>query len=131
MKRIWTLVLAVVLLIAAMAPAAVAEEDDIYAKLEEIGVYDGEPITINVYTQLANYSGIQAHWRPSPLPGRRSANQACLFFSSSLYILKSSSVMFSSMYLRISSSEGSCRRYLLTKRFCESPSMAYCTVVSP
>ena len=62
MKKIWTLLLAVLLLAAAVAPAAVAEADDIYEKLSEIGVYDGEPITINVYTQLANYSGIQAHW---------------------------------------------------------------------
>ena len=49
----------------------------------------------------------------------------------SIISLNCSSVIFSSMYLRMSSSDGSCRRYLLTKRLCERPSVAYCTVVSP
>ena len=52
-------------------------------------------------------------------------------WNSSLISLKSSSEIFSNINLRISSSEGSCKRYLLTNRFCERPSMAYCTVVSP
>ena len=34
--------------------ASADADDEAYARLEEIGVYDGEPITLNVYTQLAN-----------------------------------------------------------------------------
>ena len=62
MKKFLSLLLAVLLLTASFAPAALAVDEDIYAKLEEIGVYDGEPITLTVYSQLANYNGIQAHW---------------------------------------------------------------------
>ena len=64
MKRIWALLLALTMIAALLPAAAAAEagENGIYAKLEEIGVYDGDPIVINVYSQLANYSGIQGHW---------------------------------------------------------------------
>ena len=62
MKKLLAFLLAVTLLLSVAAVPAMAEDEDIYAKLEDIGVYDGEPITINVYSQLANYSGIQAHW---------------------------------------------------------------------
>ena len=61
MKRYLACLLTLALLLTAFA-AVHAEKDDIYAKLDEIGVYDGGPITINVYSQLANYSGIQGHW---------------------------------------------------------------------
>ena len=54
--------LCVLLLLSGLAGAFAADESDIYAKLADIGVYDGDPITINVYSQLANYSGIQGHW---------------------------------------------------------------------
>ena len=53
------------------------------------------------------------------------------FSSSSFNSLNFSSEMFSKRYCLISSSDGSWRRYLLTKRFCERPSVAYCTVVTP
>ena len=62
MKKTVAFLLALAMLWTMAAMPAMAEDKDIYAKLEEIGVYDGDPITINVYTQLANYSGIQAHW---------------------------------------------------------------------
>lgn len=62
MKKIWALLLALTMIAALLPTAVVAEENDIYAKLEDIGVYDGDPIVINVYSQLANYSGLQAHW---------------------------------------------------------------------
>ena len=64
MKRWMALLAAMMIAMTAVSGwGAVAEgEDEIFAKLEEIGVYDGEPITLNVYSQLANYSGIQAHW---------------------------------------------------------------------
>ena len=63
MKKTLSALLVLMLVLSAFGPfTAAAEDKSIYAKLEEIGVYDGEPITINVYTQLANYSGIQAHW---------------------------------------------------------------------
>ena len=64
MKRVLAIMTALVLAmgIAGSFGAAAAEEKDIYAKLEEIGIYDGEPITLNVYSQLANYSGLQGHW---------------------------------------------------------------------
>ena len=62
MKKLLAFLLAATLLLSVAAVPAMAEDEDIYAKLEDIGVYDGEPITINVYSQLANYSGIQAHW---------------------------------------------------------------------
>jgi multiple sugar transport system substrate-binding protein/putative aldouronate transport system substrate-binding protein len=61
MKRYLACLLTLALLLTAFATVH-AEKDDIYAKLDEIGVYDGGPITINVYSQLANYSGIQGHW---------------------------------------------------------------------
>ena len=61
MKKLLALLLALTLLLSVAAVPVLAEED-IYAKLDDIGVYDGEPIVINVYSQLANYSGIQAHW---------------------------------------------------------------------
>ena len=48
------------------SPAAQAkadwESDPAYARLKELGIYDREPITLNVYSQLANYSGVQGHW---------------------------------------------------------------------
>ena len=50
---------------AAEAPAAVGsswEDNPTYARLKELGIYDREPITLNVYSQLANYSGVQGHW---------------------------------------------------------------------
>ncbi len=56
------LTLALLLSLTAGMTAAAAEENDIYAKLSALGVYDGEPITLNVYSQLANYSGLQGHW---------------------------------------------------------------------
>ena len=61
MKKLLALLLACLMLLSVAALPAMAE-DDIYAKLDDIGVYDGKPIVINVYSQLANYSGIQAHW---------------------------------------------------------------------
>lgn len=64
MKRFWAALMTAILLMTALAGAApaAAEDKTIYDKLKAIGVYDGEPITINVYSQLANYSGIQGHW---------------------------------------------------------------------
>ena len=64
MKKVLSVLIALMLVmcIAGSFDGAAAEEKDIYAKLEEIGVYDGEPITLNVYSQLANYSGLQGHW---------------------------------------------------------------------
>ena len=62
MRKMLSFLLCLSILFALATVPAAAENKDIYAKLEEIGVYDGDPITINVYTQLANYSGIQAHW---------------------------------------------------------------------
>ncbi len=61
MKKILAILLALVLA-ATVAGAFADAEDEAYARLEEIGIYDGEPITINVYSQLANYSGLQGHW---------------------------------------------------------------------
>lgn len=48
--------------VSAAPSASAAEAGDVEKKLQEIGIYDGEPITLNVYSQLANYSGIQGHW---------------------------------------------------------------------
>ncbi len=64
MRRILATILAVMLAATLLTgiSAAAAEDKTIYDKLAEIGVYDGEPITINVYSQLANYSGLQGHW---------------------------------------------------------------------
>ena len=64
MKKIWALLLSLALALSALGgwTAALAEDEEIYDKLADIGVYDGEPIVINVYSQLANYSGLQAHW---------------------------------------------------------------------
>ena len=64
MKKLIAMVMCLAMLLAAAACRTEAEagERDIYAKLAEIGVYDGEPITLNVYSQLANYSGLQGHW---------------------------------------------------------------------
>ena len=64
MRKLWALLQTLALMLTSFTgwTAAIAEEDDIVAKLEDIGVYDGEPITLNVYSQLANYSGIQGHW---------------------------------------------------------------------
>lgn len=64
MKKIWALLLTLALLTGLTAgwTSAAAEDDEMTAKLAAIGVYDGEPITLNVYSQLANYSGLQAHW---------------------------------------------------------------------
>ena len=64
MKKVLATLLALLLAVSAMGGwiSAAAEDETIYDKLAEIGVYDGEPITINVYSQLANYSGLQAHW---------------------------------------------------------------------
>ena len=64
MKKFWAALLAAVLALSCMAgiATAAAEDKTIYDKLDEIGVYDGDPIVINVYSQLANYSGLQAHW---------------------------------------------------------------------
>ena len=54
MKRLLSLLLAVCLLCACTALA----ENDLY----DLFPLDGEPITLNVYSQLANYSGIQTGW---------------------------------------------------------------------
>ncbi|MBQ7182546.1 MAG: extracellular solute-binding protein [Clostridia bacterium] len=62
MKKCIACLAVLALLLSMFAGASAAEENDIYAKLADIGVYDGDPITINVYSQLANYSGIQGHW---------------------------------------------------------------------
>lgn len=65
MKKIWALVLAVMMAMTVMGMTVTASadaEDEAYARLQEIGIYDGEPITLNVYSQLANYSGLQGHW---------------------------------------------------------------------
>ena len=61
MKKLWAIIMAVIMAMAAAGAFADAEEES-YARMEAIGVYDGEPITLNVYSQLANYSGLQAHW---------------------------------------------------------------------
>ena len=61
MKKVLAMILALMLAVS-VAGAFADAEDEAYARLEEIGVYDGEPITINVYSQLANYSGLQGHW---------------------------------------------------------------------
>ena len=64
MKKILATFLAVMMAVTMLAgfTTAAAEDKAIYDKLAEIGVYDGDPITINVYSQLANYSGLQGHW---------------------------------------------------------------------
>ncbi len=63
MKKILSLILSLALLLSACGAALAYEGDaDTYAALEELGIYDGDPITINVYSQLANYSGLQGHW---------------------------------------------------------------------
>ena len=62
MKKYLACLLTLALLLTSFTFAYAEDENDIYAKLDEIGVYDGAPITINVYSQLANYSGIQGHW---------------------------------------------------------------------
>ena len=61
MKKLLAIILAVIMATAAAGALADAE-DESYARMKEIGVYDGEPITLNVYSQLANYSGLQGHW---------------------------------------------------------------------
>ena len=53
MKKILAVIMAVIMALAAAGAFADAE-DEAYARLEEIGIYDGEPITLNVYSQLAN-----------------------------------------------------------------------------
>ena len=65
MKKLWSMILALVMALTVLGVTVSASADadeEAYARLEEIGVYDGEPITLNVYTQLANYSGLQGHW---------------------------------------------------------------------
>ena len=66
MKKLWAMLLTLTMLagvfVGMTAAAADEAEDAIVAKLADLGVYDGEPITLNVYSQLANYSGIQGHW---------------------------------------------------------------------
>ncbi|MBR2822348.1 MAG: extracellular solute-binding protein [Clostridia bacterium] len=70
MKKLVALLTAMLLALSVFAgwTAAFAEDaatmdlSETYAKLEELGIYDGEPITLNVYSQLANYSGLQGHW---------------------------------------------------------------------
>ena len=62
MKKILAIILAAVMVLTVWAGAMADAEEDAYARLKEIGVYDGEPITTNVYSQLANYSGLQGHW---------------------------------------------------------------------
>ena len=62
MKKWLALILAAMMALAVLGGAFADAEDDAYARLEEVGVYDGEPITLNVYSQLANYSGLQGHW---------------------------------------------------------------------
>ena len=62
MKKWLALILAAMMALAVLGGAFADAEDDAYARLEEIGIYDGEPITLNVYSQLANYYGLQGHW---------------------------------------------------------------------
>ena len=45
MKKLLAFLLAATLLLSVAAVPSMAEDEDIYAKLEDIGVYDGEPIT--------------------------------------------------------------------------------------
>ena len=64
MRKLWAVLLAVCMLSGLFSGMTVAagEEKEVYDKLAELGIYEGEPITLNVYSQLANYSGIQGHW---------------------------------------------------------------------
>ena len=63
MKKLISLLLVLALALS-VCGAALADYDDAaaYEKLDELGVYDGDPIVLNVYSQLANYSGLQGHW---------------------------------------------------------------------
>ena len=58
MKKLWAILLAAEMALTILGGALADAEEDSYARLKEIGVYDGEPITLNVYSQLANYSGL-------------------------------------------------------------------------
>ena len=66
-----------------------------------------------VYLALQQLLGEQLGHRLRHLVGHNSF----LFSCSSLYSSQSSAVVLSNRYCRISSSEGSCSWYLLTKRF--------------
>ncbi|MBR3493845.1 MAG: extracellular solute-binding protein [Clostridia bacterium] len=63
MKKLISLLLVLALALS-VCGAALADYDDAaaYERLDELGVYDGDPIVLNVYSQLANYSGLQGHW---------------------------------------------------------------------
>mgnify|MGYP002627358779 FL=1 len=56
MKRGLSLLMVLAMLLTAL-PALASGAD-----LSDVFDLDGEPLTINVYSQLANYSGIQGHW---------------------------------------------------------------------
>ena len=62
MKKLIAAIMCLVMALTVLGGALAGAEEEAYARLEEIGIYDGEPITINVYSQLANYSGLQGHW---------------------------------------------------------------------
>ena len=63
MKKLVSLILAIVLSIGAFS--AIASDIPYYSipsDINEIFPLDGEPIQLNVYSQLANYAGIQTGW---------------------------------------------------------------------
>ena len=63
-SRVLSLVLAMVLVLAAL-PTALAEEVPYYevtSDLYDFYPQDGEPIRLEVYSQLANYNGLQTGW---------------------------------------------------------------------
>ncbi len=56
MKKWMSLLLSLMVALTVL-PAFASDVD-----LSDVFDLDGEPLTLNVYSQLANYSGIQAHW---------------------------------------------------------------------
>ncbi|MBQ9251670.1 MAG: extracellular solute-binding protein [Clostridia bacterium] len=66
MKRLLAMWMALAMLLTLGAGMTIAQAEDAdqaaYDRLEDLGIYDGDPIILNVYSQLANYSGLQGHW---------------------------------------------------------------------
>ncbi len=58
MKRIVSLVLALILMLGAFSAIAEVPYYSIPSDINEIFPLDDEPIQLNVYSQLANYAGI-------------------------------------------------------------------------
>ncbi len=62
MKRIVSLVLALMFVFGAVSAIAQVPYYSIPSDINEIFPLDGDPIQLNVYSQLANYAGIQTGW---------------------------------------------------------------------